>query len=75
MGSALLSIEWNSIRLSDPEAQKVTKNCTQNCAEGWGWGGVSTLDLGDGGGGGGVCLEYLFFSMQALSPNFCVSNI
>ena len=34
-----LSIEWNSMRLSDREAQKVTKNCTQNCAEGWWWWG------------------------------------
>ena len=35
VGSALLSIEWNSIRLSDREPQKLTKNCARNCAEWW----------------------------------------
>ena len=58
------------MRLSDREAQKVTKNCTQNCAEGWWqWGGGggrgSTLNLGGGGGGGWGCVWNIF----------CVSNI
>ena len=55
------------MRLSDREAQKVTKNCTQNCAEGWWWwwggvnikvrgwwwGGVGCVNIELVGGGGG----------------------
>ena len=65
------------MRLSDREAQKVTKNCTQNCAEGWWWGGgVSTLNLGGGGGGGWGVFGISFFSIQALSPQvLCVKYL
>ena len=73
-GIDLLSIKCNSMRLSDREAKKVTKNCTQNCAEGWWW-GWGVLTLNSGGGGGGVCLEYLFFQSRLYPPKFCVSNI
>ena len=60
------------MKLSDQEAQKVTKNCTQNCTEGWwGWGGVSKLNLGGGGGGGGWGVFGIsFFLMQALYQSF-----
>ena len=64
------------MRLSDREAQKVTKNCTQNCAEGcWCWGGgggSSTLNLGGGGGGGGggVFGISFFFNAGTLQPSF-----